>query len=83
VERKRKINLGSGEVEVTEVGFRSAGENFQEYLADDGSVLRVKLVVTNVLRVDGQYDPQGNPLYLVQSTNVMAVSAPEELKRQP
>jgi hypothetical protein len=85
VERKRQVELPPpfGRVEATEVGFRSSGENWNEYLADDGTVIRVKLVVTEVLRVDGQYDSSGNPLYVVQSTNVTSISAPENLRKQP
>ena len=84
LERKRRVTLPNGDqVEVAEVGFRSSLENWNEYLADDGTVIRLKLVVTEVLRVDGQYDPEGNPVYLVKSTNVTSISAPEELRRQP
>lgn len=84
LERKRRVTVpGIGEADGIEVGFRSSGENWNEYLLDDGTVLRLKLVVTEVLRVDGRYDREGNPIYLVRSQNVMGVSAPEELRRQP
>jgi hypothetical protein len=84
VERKTRVNLpGVGEVEATVVGYRSGGENWNEYLADDGTVIRLKVVVTDVYRVDGEYDAEGNPIYVVRSNNVMSVSPPEELRRQP
>jgi hypothetical protein len=83
VERKKTINVpGVGPIEATEVGFRTSGEYWNEYLADDGTVIRMKLVVTEVLRIDGQYDPEGNPAYLVKSSNVTAISAPDELRRK-
>lgn len=81
MERKKTVKIGDSTVEVTEVGFRSSGENWNEYLADDGTVIRIKLIVTEVLRVDGQYDAEGNPGYVVKSTNVTNVSPPEELRR--
>lgn len=82
-ERKRTLNLpGLGEVVATEVGFRSGAENWNEYLLDDGSVVKVKLVATEMLRLDGHHDEKGQPIYLLASTNVMAVSAPEELRRR-
>lgn len=62
--------------------FQAGGEHWNEYLVEDGSVLRVKLVATEVVRVDGQYDQEGNPLYIVNSTNVLAVSSPEDLMRK-
>lgn len=83
MERKRRIDVpGIGEKDVTEVGFRSSGEHWNEYLLDDGSVIRLKLVATEVLRVDGEFDPEGNPAYFVKSTNVVNVSAPEDLRRK-
>ncbi len=83
MDRKRTIKLGGQDVEATEVGYRTSGEYWNEYLADDGSVIRVKLIVTEVLRVEGRYDQMGSPVYLVKTTNVTNVSAPEDLRRQP
>ena len=80
---KRRITLPDGtEVGGTIMTFRSSGEYWNEYLVDDGSVIRIKLVATEILRLDDQYDPQGNPIYLVQSQNVMAVQAPDSLRRE-
>ena len=60
--------------------FRAGSEHWNEYLLDDGTVVRVKLVAQEIVRIDGQYDPMGNPAYAVFSTNVTHVSAPEDLK---
>jgi len=81
VERKKTVNFGQGPVQVTEVGFRAGGEYWNEYLADDGTVIRVKVVVTDIMRLDGQYDAEGNPGYVVKSTTVTSVSATDELRR--
>ena len=35
-------------------------------------------VVVNVYRVDAQTDPMGQPVYLIESNNVLAISAREE-----
>jgi hypothetical protein len=82
VERKKTVNFGQGPVQVTEVGFRTSGEYWNEYLADDGTVIRIKVVVTDIMRLDGQYDAEGNPAYVVKSANVTSISAPEDLRRQ-
>jgi hypothetical protein len=63
------------------VGFRSSGEHFNEYLLDDGTVVRIKLVLTEVLRVTDMYDQQGNPVYVLAHSQVTAVDPPDELKR--
>lgn len=83
MERKKRITLPDGRtVDATELSFRTSGENWNEYLLDDGTVVRIKLVVTEVVRLDGEYDLDGNPAYIVKSTNVAAISAPDELRRQ-
>ena len=81
MERKKKVMTPTGEVEATEIGYRSSGEFWNEYLMDDGSVVRMKVVVTSIVRVDGQYDEQNNPMYLIQSSPVVAVSAPDNLRK--
>ena len=81
--RMRRVPLADGtEGDAEVVGFRASGEHWNEYLLDDRTVLKLKLVVTDVVRVDGQYDQAGNPVYVVQSTNVLAVDAPDELRRR-
>jgi hypothetical protein len=80
---KKKVRLQTGqEVEGTVMPFQVGGEHFNEYVVEDGTILKVKLVVTEVLRIDGAYDVEGNPVYLVGSTNVTSVSPPESLKQK-
>jgi len=77
VERRRKVPGPNGEpIDAVEVGFRALGEHWNEYLLDDNSVVKLKLVVTSVNRVEGHTDAKGQPVYVVESTNVMSVSAP-------
>lgn len=76
----RRIQGSDGrEHEAEPVGFRPSGEHFNEYLLDAGSVLRIKLVLTEVLRMKGMHDRYGNPAYLLRHSEVMAVDAPEHL----
>lgn len=80
--RTKKITLPDGSsVEAEVIPFRGDVEHWNEYLLDDGSVVRMKAVVTEIVRVPGQYDNEGNPAYIVFSTNVTHVSSPEELKK--
>lgn len=83
-QKKRKMRLppDDREVEVSVTGFQVGGEHWNEYLLDDGSVIKIKVIVTEVVRVEGEYDPQGNPAYFVQSQQVVAVSSPDELMRK-
>jgi len=80
---KKKLNVGGlGEIEADQVGFRPVQEYWSEYHLDDGTTLRLKLVVTAIYRAPDMYDTEGNPTYLVNSTNVMAVDAPDELLKK-
>jgi hypothetical protein len=79
----RRIDIpGRGPVDVNEIGFRPVQEFWSEYVLDDGTSVRLKLVVTAVYSVPDAFDADGNPMYLVNSTNVMAVNAPESLRRK-
>ncbi len=47
----------------------------------DGTILNMKLVISRVVRVPKQYDGDGNPSYVVQSSNIMAViNSPDNLR---
>lgn len=49
---------------------------------EDGSVIKIRPAVTGVVRVDGQYDPEGNPIYVVKTMVVSAMEEiPENLRR--
>jgi hypothetical protein len=74
---------GGQEIEAEVVGFRSSGEHWNEYLLDDGTVFKIKLVVTEIARVTGQYDAKGDPVYLATHTQVTSVDAPESIRKPP
>ena len=79
--RSRKIQGSDGrEHEAEPIGFRTSGEHFNEYLLDDHSVLRIKLVLTEVWKVKETYDSLRNPVYLVEHQEVMAVDASDDLR---
>lgn len=66
-----------------EVDFDVINEDWNVYQLKDGSTLKVKLVLAGVIRVRNQYDPIGNPVYMINSTNVVRVTdVPPDLKRK-
>ncbi len=80
--RKRTTTLPDGrKAESTVLTFRAGDEHWNEYFVGDGTVIKIKMVATEVLRLDGEYDANGSPVYLVHSANVMVVDAPENLRR--
>ncbi len=64
------------------VEFEADKEQWSSYILHDGSQLKVKAVVMEVARLEGVYDQKGDPVYLIQASQVMHVSAPESLRRQ-
>lgn len=82
-DRKIKVNLPNiGILDGTEVEVLESVERWTEIKLGDGTVLRIKPVVMAVMRIDGRYDAQGNPMYAVQAGQAMLANAPDHL-RQP
>jgi len=74
------IDLSEGE----EVDFKNEKEEWNVYKLADGTTLKVKLILVNVVRSRDKYDPLGNPIYGITSQNIVKVlNAPEKLKRKP
>jgi hypothetical protein len=80
---RRKITVQPGqpprEAELVQV--TSAQENWNEYLLEDGSLVKTKAVLTEVWRVVGEYDAEGNPSYVLKSGGIVVVNAPEDLRK--
>ncbi|MGC8500940.1 MAG: hypothetical protein ACP5OS_07185 [Leptospirillia bacterium] len=81
-EKKIKIPLFGHEVEAVEVPISKSTESHNEYELADGSTIRLKVVATSVLRLVGQYNPDGDPLYLVKNGQVVTVvEVPKNLRK--
>lgn len=79
---KVKLKLGNKDVLGEVIRVNHANEAWNEYLLEDGSVLKLKTVITDVFRVENEYDPEGNPIYYVKSSNVMSVNAQDDIKKK-
>ena len=82
-ERRKSVRARGGKsIEGTVVEVTQSIERFSEINLEDGSTLRMKPVVTEVIRLDGQWDKDDNPAYVVKSTNVLVVvDSPPNLKK--
>ena len=66
-----------------DLDFKEIEENWNTYTLNDGTTLKVKLVLRGVKRLK-KYEPDGSPIYVINSINVVrAVNVPEELKAKP
>jgi len=82
-ERKVTIPGPDGKpVQGTDMEIEESSEKWSEMKLHDGTRIRVKSVVTQVIRMDGAYDNEGNPVYVVKTSPVISViSTPDFLKR--
>ena len=83
---KRKVKLGDQEFDAEEIAFQpdseNGGEQWSVYTLHDGTTLKLKPVVVNVLRVEGVFTPNGDPLYQANASLIIHTSAPESLRRK-
>lgn len=70
-EQIQKLQVFGKELDVVEVGFDPLEQHFNhfnQYKLADGSVIRVKAVVTSVKRIHDQFGSEGEPIYLVYTS---------------
>ena len=75
---KVKIQYAGREAEAVPVEVNHSSEKWNEYLLEDGTVLKMKLILKKIMRVENEFDAEGNPVYVMQTTNVTAVTAPRK-----
>lgn len=78
---KKNYKLGDQDVPGEEVEFEVEREGFNTYILGDGTRLKMKAVVNKIVRLDA-YKPDGEPLYLINSTNVASADVPDQLKKK-
>lgn len=72
--QKIRTILPSGEqVWGTPVSIDESVERFSDLVLEDETILKVKVVPTNVLRIDDRWDSEGNPLYLLKSQTLVVI----------
>lgn len=64
-----------------QVDFKTVKEEWNEYALSDGTILKVKVVLVGVVRLN-QNDPMtGNPIYSISHNLVVSANSPNKLKR--
>lgn len=59
-------------MEKVEVNYTPFQEDWNVYKLPDGTKIKVKLVISAVFRVKGQFDELGYPMYAISSTNAVS-----------
>jgi hypothetical protein len=78
--KKVELKIGDKTVEGTLVDFETMREEYNSYKLSDGAVIRMKTVVTNIVRTE-EFTPTGEPVYIVNSQNVLVADVPDELRK--
>ncbi|MBU4448289.1 MAG: hypothetical protein KKD99_06860 [Proteobacteria bacterium] len=81
MERRSKLTYQGKEIETVEIDFKVVKEDWNEYELADGTKIRMKAVTSYINRAIDVFDSDGNPLYLLKSSNVLALSVPGHLKK--
>jgi hypothetical protein len=66
-----------------EVQVRESTEKWTEVALEDGTVLRLKMTVLGAVRIDGEYDPEGNPAYALKMNPVVTIVNSDPRLRRP
>jgi len=77
---KKKYTIGGREIMGEEIEFEAERESWSTYLLADGTKMRMKAVAATIIRLD-EYLPNGDPMYMVNASNVVATDVPDNLKR--
>jgi len=78
--KKVELKIGDKTVQGTLVDFETVREEYNTYKLSDGATVRMKTVVTSIIRTQ-EFNPDGEPVYIVNSQNVLVADVPDELKR--
>ena len=83
---KRTIRIGEKTFTAEDVPFQpdteSGGEKWSNYILEDGTSLKLRAVVAEVLRLEGEYGPNGDPIYTVNASLVVSSASPENLRKK-
>jgi hypothetical protein len=62
--------------------FEAKAENWNQYTLEDGTSVKMKVVLLEVVRVLNEYGPAGDPIYIFTAQQITGTSSPENLKKK-
>ncbi|WP_263411100.1 hypothetical protein [Terriglobus tenax] len=78
----KMVNYNGKMAPASEVGIDESSEPWQTYTLADGTVVKTKAVMMDVVRIDNEYTDTGDPIYQFQFQQIITVVAPDSLKRK-
>ena len=79
---KTKVLIDGEWVEGEEVQFNPKQEEWSIYELEDGTIIKMKTIVTKVVRTGKFHLTRNDPIYKVSSHNIVEAEVPDKLKRK-
>lgn len=79
--KKVSVPIAGKMVEGNEIDYKELKENWNEYKLEDGTVIRMKSVVTRIVKTK-EYNKENEPIYYVNSRNILSARVPDKLKKR-
>lgn len=77
-----KVPLGGSIVDADDIPIEESTERSSEYVLKDGTRLRVKFSVIAVGKIQGKFDNEGNPQYVINGSPTVAIMEVDEKLRR-
>src|SRR5947199_10727162 len=71
------------QVDAEQIDFEAKAEPWTTHESADGTILRVRVILTGVMRIEGEYDQSGNPIYVVSSQTLIHANSSKKLLGTP
>lgn len=82
-ERETQVLFKGKMVPGREVPVSGGTQKWSEFELEDGTIIRAKVDIITAVRVKDQYDPVGNPVYVLNAAPVIGVvHTPTELRKK-
>ena len=64
------------------IDVNQSSEPWTSHVLEDGTVLKTKSVLVSAVRIEGEYDGDGKPIYAVEQKQILSIEPPIELMRK-
>lgn len=83
-EIKSKVVLPDGSIkEGVDVAIDESNERWSEVKLKDGVILRIKFSIIQIIKVEGEFDKEGSPVYAVKGAPLITVAfLPDALRKK-
>lgn len=78
---KKDVQYQGKQVTGQAVEFDAKAESWNQYVLEDGSILKLKIVLLDVVRLD-TYNEIGDPIYQFSAQQLVVAQVPPNLKKR-